>query len=36
MGVSAMVFTDVMKHAAHGFEAFGVAVLILGLELLTE
>src|SRR6266487_3671427 len=26
-----MAFTDVMKHVAQGFEAFGVAVLILGL-----
>jgi uncharacterized membrane protein len=26
-----MVFTDVMKHVAQGFEAFGAAVLILGL-----
>jgi hypothetical protein len=26
-----MAFTDVMEHVAQGFEAFGVAVLILGL-----
>src|SRR5262245_12568657 len=26
-----MAFTDVMKHVAQGFEAFGVAVLVLGL-----
>lgn len=26
-----MSFTDVMEHVAQGFEAFGVAVLILGL-----
>jgi uncharacterized membrane protein len=26
-----MVYTDVIRHVAQGFEAFGVAVLILGL-----
>src|SRR6266545_3067170 len=26
-----MVYTDVMKHVAQGFEAFGVAVLVLGM-----
>jgi hypothetical protein len=26
-----MVFADVIRHVAQGFEAFGVAVLILGI-----
>src|SRR5215470_15524724 len=26
-----MVYTDVMEHVAQGFEAFGVAVLVLGM-----
>jgi uncharacterized membrane protein len=26
-----MVYTDVMKHVAQGFEVFGVAVLVLGM-----